>query len=89
MALHGATNWLSCWHPHFPESSQCCQFMTAGLKEYPPALCKALGDSFGTVATSYPPCDSPSESDFHDFVTTCRKLESRDFSLHMGKNFHG
>ena len=65
------------------------QFLTAGLKEYPPALCKALGDSFGRAATYYPPHDSVDESDFQAFAVTCQRLESRDFGMYMGKDFHG
>ena len=64
-------------------------FLTAGLKEYPPALCHALGVSFAAAAANAPPCAKSDDPLYDDFTMTCRKLESRDFGVYMGKDFAG
>ena len=62
------------------------QFYTTALKEYPPALCKVLGDLFAEAVQRFPLCTDQVEN---DFINRCQAMESRDFGAFLGKDYTG
>ena len=62
------------------------QFCTTALKEYPPALCKALGGLFADAVQRFPLCTDQVD---HDFKNRCQAMESRDYSAFLGRDFTG
>ena len=61
-------------------------FKTSSLKEYPPALCRALG---GCLANTISGFEVGGEEPPDDFRSRCGKLESAEFGMYMGRDFHG
>ena len=63
-------------------------FRTAVLKEYPPALCCALGTALREAACRYHLDPSAGEPSDH-FCTVAARMESRDYGDAMGRDFMG
>lgn len=61
---------------------------TAGLKEYPPALCRAIADAIRSVLDE---CDVPDESVLvpPNFIELCRSMQAREFGNFIGQDFAG
>ena len=57
------------------------RFRTAKLKEYPPALCKAMAECF---LASFPPLTEDLESLPADFMTTCQRLHCTEMGTAIG-----
>ena len=64
------------------------EFKTAKLKEYPPALCSAISQSFldAILEESIPQDCSSLPSDFHEI---CKKMTCSAFGDYMGPDFAG
>eukprot|EP00438_Fugacium_kawagutii_P018676 Skav217881 [mRNA] locus=scaffold67:50416:53766:- [translate_table: standard] len=62
-------------------------FMTAGLKEYPPAFCAALSKAFAVQL------DRLQVSEAHEpsasLLAVCKAMHSTDFGTHIGQDFAG
>eukprot|EP00438_Fugacium_kawagutii_P021132 Skav213922 [mRNA] locus=scaffold1439:306795:310370:- [translate_table: standard] len=60
-------------------------YLTAPLKEYPPALCAAMAQSLHGALSSpqIVPCDGPSQ----DFSTLCSKLQASKRGSELGADF--
>ena len=63
------------------------QFCTAQLKEYPPAMCKALAASFAD-RIQHCPVD-PSICISSDFMARCDQMIVKEYSLHIGPDYAG
>ena len=64
------------------------EFKTAILKEYPPALCCALGTALCEAVQGYQ-LDPETESPPSDFCTVAARMECRDYGATMGRDFMG
>ena len=63
------------------------RWLTSGLKEYPPAMCKALAASFAD-RIQHCPVD-PSICISSDFMARCDQMIVKEYSLHIGPDYAG
>ena len=63
------------------------QWATSSLKEYPPALNRALAEQFFQAITT-PSCDEGISVD-DDFLQVCKDLTVTKFTDHLGRDFAG
>ena len=59
------------------------QFRTAKLKEYPPALCKALAEGFFSILTPYTVTEETPNAP-KDFTARCAQMACTDMGTHIG-----
>lgn len=62
------------------------QWATTSLKEYPPALNRALGESFAHHLLQHS-CQTTSVID-EDFLVRCRSMHVTSFGEHYGRDYH-
>ena len=63
------------------------QYLTGRLKEYPPAMCRALAQQFCVALRQ---CHVQCSVDMpDDFLNTCRSLETTDYGENYGPDFAG
>ena len=64
------------------------QFRTAKLKEYPPALCKALAEGFFSILVPYNATEETSHV-LDDFLTRCAQMVCTNMGSHIGADYAG
>lgn len=64
------------------------EFKTSILKEYPPALCCALGTALCDAVNRYH-LDPETEAPPPDFCTVAARMELREYGANMGRDFMG
>jgi len=64
------------------------QFRTAKLKEYPPALCKALAEGFFSILVPYNATEQTSHVP-DDFLTRCAQMVCTNMGSHIGADYAG
>ena len=62
------------------------QWRTAGLKEYPPSLCRSIAQSFFT-AVSTRPIESTAPEHSDAFLNQCKVLVQSEYGTHMGQDY--
>ena len=65
----------------------CGHWRTSGLKEYPPALCRALACSFSLAILRCPPDDQAHICS--EFWATCKSMILNDYGQHIGPDWAG
>ena len=63
------------------------QWATSSLKEYPPALNRALAEQFFQAITT-PPCDEGISVD-DNFLQACKAMTVTKFTDQLGRDFAG